>query len=69
VKPVLLLLLLLLLQVVPSDGLTSVSLWDTVDPAGLQEWLAENLGSDCRTELHEVGLLTSCSRVHCVFVS
>jgi hypothetical protein len=39
---------------VPSDGITSVSLWDTVDPAGLQEWLAENLGSDCRTELHEV---------------
>ncbi|KAF6261745.1 hypothetical protein COO60DRAFT_734763 [Scenedesmus sp. NREL 46B-D3] len=41
-------------MVVPSDGITSVSMWDTVDPAGLQEWLTENLGSDCRTELHEV---------------
>jgi hypothetical protein len=29
-------------------------MWDTADPAALQEWLAENLGSDCRTELHEV---------------
>ncbi|WIA19840.1 hypothetical protein OEZ85_005745 [Tetradesmus obliquus] len=41
-------------MVIPSDGITSVSLWDTADPASLQEWLAENLGSDCRSELHEV---------------
>lgn len=41
-------------QVLPSDGVTSASLWDTDDPAGLQEWLNENLGGDCTTELHEV---------------
>lgn len=35
--------------------MTSVSLWDTLDPAGLQEWLNENLGTDCNTVLHEVG--------------
>eukprot|EP00879_Flechtneria_rotunda_P001693 GHRR01001854.1.p1 GENE.GHRR01001854.1~~GHRR01001854.1.p1 ORF type:complete len:288 (+),score=133.51 GHRR01001854.1:102-965(+) len=40
-------------MVIPSDGVTSVSLWDTTDSAALQEWLADNLG-DCSTDLHEV---------------
>eukprot|EP00775_Hariotina_reticulata_P013239 gene13239-13369_t len=40
-------------KVLPSDGVTSVSLWDTEDPTGLQDWLNENLGGDCTTELHE----------------
>jgi hypothetical protein len=35
------------LQVIPSDGLTSVSLWDTCAPEALKTWLDENLGSDC----------------------
>lgn len=41
-------------MVLPSDGETSLSLWDTQDPQGLHEWLSDNLGSDCTTVLHEV---------------
>lgn len=32
---------------IPSDGLVSVSLWDTTDASALKAWLDENLGSDC----------------------
>lgn len=41
-------------MVVPSDGLVSVSLWDTADPNALKEWLEENLGSDCISHVCEV---------------
>lgn len=41
-------------MVLPSDGETSLSLWDTQDPQGLHEWLSDNLGTDCTTVLHEV---------------
>jgi hypothetical protein len=33
-----------------------------VTTAAPQEWLAENLGSDCRTELHEVRCRTGCHK-------
>jgi hypothetical protein len=42
-------------QVIPSDGLTSVSLWDTTDPEALRQWLDENLGSDCITQVRGKG--------------
>lgn len=48
-------------QVVPSDGTTSVSLWDTLDPGALQQWLNENLGGDCTTQLHEVSCRNRCT--------
>lgn len=41
-------------QVIPSDGITSMSLWDSTDRPGLERWLADNLGTDCTTKLHEV---------------
>lgn len=41
-------------MVLPSDGETSVSLWDTQDSQALLEWLQDNLGGDCTTVLHEV---------------
>jgi hypothetical protein len=40
--------------VVPSDGTTSFSLWDVADPETLLQWLGDNLGGDCITQLHEV---------------
>jgi hypothetical protein len=36
--------------VIPSDGLVSVSLWDTADPEGLKQWLDEVL-SDCISQV------------------
>lgn len=41
-------------MVLPSDGETSISMWDTQDPQSLHEWLNDNLGADCTTTLHEV---------------
>lgn len=41
-------------MVLPSDGETSISLWDAQDPQALHEWLNDNLGGDCTTVLHEV---------------
>lgn len=44
-------------MIVPSDGLTSVSLWDlapTTDAAQLKEWLDNNLGGDGTSEVHGV---------------
>jgi hypothetical protein len=41
-------------MVLPSDGETSISLWDAQDPQALHEWLNENLGGDCTTTLTEV---------------
>lgn len=38
-------------QVLPSDGLISVSLWDTTDADALKNWLDENLGSDCISQV------------------
>jgi hypothetical protein len=43
-------------KVVPSDGLISVSLWDTQDPDALKEWLDENLGGDCVSEISQASL-------------
>jgi hypothetical protein len=43
-----------LLQVLPSGGLISVSLWDVDDPEALKAWLDENLGQDCANEVNEV---------------
>ncbi|KAI8471681.1 MAG: hypothetical protein J3K34DRAFT_506016 [Monoraphidium minutum] len=40
--------------VIPSDGLTSVSLWDTSSPEVLRQWLDENLGGDCISQVLEV---------------
>eukprot|EP00877_Chromochloris_zofingiensis_P013878 jgi/Chrzof1/8744/Cz03g22220.t1 len=41
-------------MVVPSDGNISISLWDVEDIAALKEWLDENLGTDCVSEIFEV---------------
>lgn len=41
------------MQVIPSDGKISVSLWDLVDAnaEALKAWLVENLGSECSHEV------------------
>lgn len=41
------------LQVFPTNGSKSTSLWDAPDVASLQEWLDEFLDADCNSEVFQ----------------
>jgi hypothetical protein len=41
-------------QIVPTSGLTSISLWDAPDLEALREWLDELMEADCKSEVFEV---------------
>ena len=46
------------LQVLPTNGTKSSSLWDADDKLALQEWLDEFLDADCNSEVFEVICIT-----------
>ena len=41
-------------QVFPSNGTKSSSLWDAPDVSSLQEWLDEFLDAECNSEVFQV---------------
>lgn len=49
----------LTMQVFPTNGTKSTSLWDAADKLTLQEWLDEFLDADCNSEVFEVSKLIS----------
>ena len=47
------------LQVFPTNGTKSSSLWDAPDISSLQEWLDEFLDAECNSEVFQVKFATS----------
>lgn len=42
------------MQIIPSSGLQSCTLWDAPDIPTLEMWLAENINIDCTNQVFEV---------------
>lgn len=53
-KLTLVLIRLVFVQVFPTNGTKSSSLWDAPDVASLQEWLDEFLEAECNSEVFQV---------------